>query len=415
MDGQSVLLVGASVRAAAYSAVRAGLRPWAIDLFADRDLAAIGPARQVPPGGYPAACVDMASEAPPGPWMYTGALENRPAVVEQIARDRPLWGNDAACLRRVRDPFALADALRAAGLPCPAVRRSTIAGVCDPDPESPGPQTPATKDQSVAGRWLMKPLASAGGAGIRFIPAKSTGRLRDPARHYLQEFVSGESRSGVFLADTDGCRLLGVTRQLVGESWLHAPAFRYSGGVGPLALSAPEQAAWQRLGEAVTAFAGLRGLFGIDAVIRDGMPWAVEVNPRYTASIEVIEYATGVRALELQRAVFDEGFLPSREGQGRKTQSPSLTPPARKDAVVGKAVWYAPRALAVPAEGPWDRMLRGAIAVGTPPPFADIPPAGERIAAQRPVMTAFAVGESVADCERRLRAAAADLDARLLR
>ena len=33
--GESVVIFGASVRAAAFSALRAGLRPWCADLFAD--------------------------------------------------------------------------------------------------------------------------------------------------------------------------------------------------------------------------------------------------------------------------------------------------------------------------------------------------------------------------------------------
>src|SRR4051812_40999335 len=141
----TLLIVGASARAAAFSALRAGLRPWAIDLFADRDLAAVCPVQAVPPNRYPDALPELASAAPPGPWMYTGALENRPDLVERLAAAPPLWGNDAAALCRVRAPFALAAALRAADVPCPAVRA----------------------DDAPAGRWLVKPLASAGGVGIR--------------------------------------------------------------------------------------------------------------------------------------------------------------------------------------------------------------------------------------------------------
>jgi len=37
MDEAQVLIVGASARAAAFSALRAGLRPWCADLFADLD------------------------------------------------------------------------------------------------------------------------------------------------------------------------------------------------------------------------------------------------------------------------------------------------------------------------------------------------------------------------------------------
>src|SRR5207249_313535 len=107
--------------------------------------------------------------------------------------------------------FALAHALRAMDVSCPTVRRID-------HPRRPG-------------RWLVKPVAGAGGAGIRFAgPHVRTSRRRV----YLQEFIDGEPFSAVFLADSGGCRLLGVTRQLVGEPWLHATPFRYGGSIGPL-------------------------------------------------------------------------------------------------------------------------------------------------------------------------------------
>jgi predicted ATP-grasp superfamily ATP-dependent carboligase len=385
-----LVLIGASVRAAAFSALRAGLRPWAIDLFGDRDLRAACPARVVPKGQYPAALAQLVKQAPPGPWMYTGALENWPALVEEIARERPLWGNDAACLGRVRDPFGLASAIEAAGLPSPATRRED--------------DTPAT------GRWLLKPLAGGGGTGIRF----RTGKGRSGRNCFVQEFVEGQSRSGIFIAGPNGCRLLGVTRQLVGQSWVHAPPFRYAGSIGPLTLSMSERAAWERLGFVIAAFAGLRGLFGVDAVVREGVPWPVEVNPRYTASVEVHEYATGMRTLALHGQAFDGASVePSgRRGSGNDTSALPLD--ARPD-VIGKVVWYAPRRITVPTGGPWEAVLRQPPAIDSPPPFADIPSAGQRIAAGRPVLTMFATGATVDDCQQRLQTVATELDALLLR
>jgi predicted ATP-grasp superfamily ATP-dependent carboligase len=368
----TVLLLGASVRSAAFSARRAGLRPWALDLFADRDLAAVCPARAVPPGRYPAGLPALARAAPPGPWLYTGGLENRPHLVARIARERPLWGNGPAALAAVRDPFALTHALRAADLPCPAVRSAD-------QPRPPG-------------RWLVKPIRGAGGAGIRW--ADRARRARRAV--YGQEFIEGEARSAVFVADADGCRLLGVTRQLVGEDRLHASPFRYCGSIGPLALAAAERAAWRRLGTAVAAFAGLRGLFGVDAILRDGVPWPVEVNPRYTASVEVLEYATGLRALALHRRAFE-------------LDTPSAAEPTR-EGFLGKAVYYAPRALTVPADGPWEDVLRSPPALDGPPAFADIPAAGQRIAAGRPVLTLFASGATPDECLTGLRAAAQGMD-----
>ena len=44
---QNLLILGASTRAAAFSALRAGLAPRCVDFFADRDLAAVCPVERV--------------------------------------------------------------------------------------------------------------------------------------------------------------------------------------------------------------------------------------------------------------------------------------------------------------------------------------------------------------------------------
>ena len=118
MEGNHLLIFGASVRAAAFSALRAGLRPWCIDLFADRDLKAHCPARRLR-GAFPNGFLDELRDAPPGPWLYTGGLENHPFVVSQLADRRTLWGNDAGALMKVRNPEWLFEQARAVGLNAP--------------------------------------------------------------------------------------------------------------------------------------------------------------------------------------------------------------------------------------------------------------------------------------------------------
>jgi predicted ATP-grasp superfamily ATP-dependent carboligase len=135
----------------------------------------------------------------------------------------------------------------------------------------------------------------------------------------------------------------------------------------------------------------------VDCVLRDDTPWPVEINPRYTASVEVLEYATGVPALDLHRRVFDPGAPP-----------PPVTPVA-PPRVVGKAVLFAREALVFPPEGPWG----GLPAVHIMPEFADVPPPGQAIPRGRPVLTFFAGGESPEKCLGRLRETAASLDRRL--
>ncbi len=107
MAGLPLLILGASARAAASSAARAGFDPTGVDLFADRDLAARFPALRVAREAYPAALADVAAGLPDSNWIYTGALENHPALVDRIARSRRLLGIGGEALRGVRDPRAL--------------------------------------------------------------------------------------------------------------------------------------------------------------------------------------------------------------------------------------------------------------------------------------------------------------------
>src|SRR6266404_2094518 len=143
--GEPLLIVGASVRAAAMSARRAGFSPRAADMFADQDLQAICPAIRIK--DYPPGLEAAFESAPPGPWMYTGALENYPNLVDRLAAVRPLYGIGGDSLRAVRDPRRLSAALRAGGFNSPRY--------------SLGPERLPTD-----GSWLVKPLASAGGNRI---------------------------------------------------------------------------------------------------------------------------------------------------------------------------------------------------------------------------------------------------------
>src|SRR5438094_8454470 len=98
MLSQTIIIFGGSVRAAAFSALKAGLQPWCADLFADADLQACCPTIRIPSSCYPRNFAGLLAKAPPGPWMYTGGLENHPALVKRISSDRSLWGNSPASL-----------------------------------------------------------------------------------------------------------------------------------------------------------------------------------------------------------------------------------------------------------------------------------------------------------------------------
>ena len=109
---ETVLIVGASTRAAAFSALRAGLKPRCLDHFADRDLMAICTVDRVEAQEGVTGLERLALGLPPGSWLYTGPLENHPDRVERISRTHRLHGNAAETLRGTRDPFRLDNLLR---------------------------------------------------------------------------------------------------------------------------------------------------------------------------------------------------------------------------------------------------------------------------------------------------------------
>jgi predicted ATP-grasp superfamily ATP-dependent carboligase len=369
--------VGASARAAAASALRAGFAPWCADLFADADLQRACPVRRIDLADYPQGLIAALQAAPPGPWMYTGALENRPDIVARI--ERPLWGNSADVLRRVRSPFLVAEALRRHDLPCPAVRATA----------------PSNDDGR---RWLVKLRRSAGGAHVRFW---HTAAKFDSRRCYLQEWIDGVSCSAVFIGGAAGqASLLGATRQLVGESWLHATPFAWCGNVGPIPLTSATEAILQRLGQALVNEFGLRGLFGVDFILREETPWPVEVNPRYPASVEILERATGCSALANHGTAFGAALADA------SPPTPGANPAARwSDGLPlwGKAILFANRPFIFPKRGPWEEAFE--MCLHDPEvPFADIPAPGARIEAGQPIYTLVTRGTTFEDCVTRLQA-----------
>jgi predicted ATP-grasp superfamily ATP-dependent carboligase len=308
--------------------------------------------------------------------MYTGALENRPSLVGQLARRRPLWGSDAPVLAVVRAPWTVQALLRAANVCCPRVWRCAT-------------------DVPRGVRCLVKPVASAGGNWIRFW----TGNGLPPSRScYFQEFIEGDPCAAVFLADRHGVQLLGITRQLIGESWLHAAPFHYCGSIGPVIPPDSVRGILERMGSVLAGGSGMHGLFGVDFVMRQDLPWLVEVNPRYTASMEVVEFARGVPLLALHRGVFDR--------HAPAIPAMSLAPIAW----IGKAILFARDQLVFPDSGPWKSSLDRRRRLDELPAFADIPMPGQRIARGWPILTFFARATTMSACLDTLRQTAADLD-----
>jgi predicted ATP-grasp superfamily ATP-dependent carboligase len=336
-------------------------------MFGDIDLATRCPIRRV--DNYPQGLVAACSSLPESPWMYTGALENHPALVDQIGATRKLYGNPGHVLRRVRDPVLLARMLGEEGLRSPDVTLRSPSG----------------------GAWLRKPVDSSGGDRIVLLHRQAIagkGESTSNTSHYYQQFVDGESCSALYVAAEGRALYLGATRQLIGCDWAGASGFRYAGSVGPLALEQQTVVTFQRIGDCLARRFGLVGIFGVDAIVADGVVWPVEVNPRYTASVEVLERTLDIQAIAIHVGACRDSELP-----------PLKTRPSK--CYCAKAILYATEETTVSDR--FMQLVEDLNASVESPVVADIPAVGRDIQPGHPVVTVLANGVTLSSASERLQ------------
>lgn len=370
---QRLIIVGASTRAAAQSAVRSGFRAWCIDQFGDQDLRACAEHVEVV-DDWPDGILKVVPRLPSGTLVITGAIENAPRILARLRERLPFAGCDVDAMRSVRDPLNLQQILRQAGL--------SALDVSFKDPLRQSPQT-------VPVRWLRKPLRSAAGFNIRYhetggpglepASASTNDRAKPPACYY-QEFAEGISVSGLFLGSGADCRLIGLTRQLVGMAEAGAGDFRYCGSIGPLSTRDLDPRAFElaaRIGQVLVEATGCRGLFGCDFLWNSqaGTLSVCEVNPRFTAAAELFEHAGSAR---LMRWHLDacQGELPQVVDETDSADSPLLC---------GKLICFAKEPFPAAALAAVQNQIT----------LADIPVAGSVIPTGHPICTVLAKGVSV--------------------
>ena len=362
-----ILVTGVSARALAESACRAG---WAdrivtVDYFGDWDLQRSCEnysLRRDARCRYSVrrlleACRRFQWEAV----VYTANLENYPDAVSRVAAAGHLLGNSPTTLAEARNPQRFLDCLRRSGVPVPRTVPSSRAG-------------------SLAGAILEKPRRGGGGQGIAVVSLRARRRRGT----YLQEYVPGLPCGVAFVADGRRATLLGVSQQLIGDAAFGAKGFQYCGSLLGKDLHGlfSFDRLLSRLEEIVnhlTSTFHLVGVNGMDFILNEGEIYPLELNPRYTASMELVEMAYGLNIFLIHLAAC-HGTLPPFDLRNAP------------DAYCGKAILFAERAaIAPPTEGWWDRGIR------------DIPFPGERIRAGSPICTLLVGSPSLEACYQALR------------
>jgi predicted ATP-grasp superfamily ATP-dependent carboligase len=388
-----LLLLGFNTRSLAESAAAAGYSFISLDWFGDLDHGLLGPVFSLrrlqsglPGEGRPTMermvewGIILARREQCDSLVYASGLENRPELVAKLVSESGcrLYGNPPPVLQQVRNPVALSQNLRQAGFHAPETRR------------------PEGAQFGRGRRWLIKPVKS--GGGRRVAPASQDESAREGS--ICQEYISGKPCSFTFVADGSHCLVLGITEQLIAAKSSTGREFGYAGNLFPLTTGETRKLYETAVGIAgwLTAKYGLRGLNGVDFILRGKDCWVIEVNPRYSASMELLERAYGFPVIRLHLLACSGDWQEVKSIVERLPVELTLSQP---ECIWGKKVIYTrmPK-LVRPTycgekkeehEQTWARRMhaRG---------LRDLPFPGEIIRARNPVATATASGATRADC-----------------
>ncbi len=339
-------IIATSARRLAQAARAAGYLVYAVDGFGDLDTQAASEELLIEP--------TLASNQPDAakaeeaintlmrrygamPVVIGGGLECVPRLVANIATTWQLLGNSPGVLEAVTDVARLQHFCR-------------LEGIQHPDCDTNGTVR------------VRKPRATSGGRTIRF----ATHDV-DEARRLTRPYHSGRSLSCVFLAHRGGAEIVGCCEHLNLQPTASA-FFRHAGALGPVSLPLKSSRELGRIGRELGRFFGLQGMYGIDFICgTDGRPYLLEVNPRPTASIELLACPATVLAAHIAAC----------------TGSANRPRLQRRHDCRAYAIYYAPQPICIAHDFQW------------PDWCADRPADGQQIALHEPLCTVYAVASEL--------------------
>ncbi|MFO1063282.1 MAG: ATP-grasp domain-containing protein [Pirellulales bacterium] len=286
---QHVAAVGYSTRSAAESLHVAGLRVTAIDAFCDEDTRRVAQCMEI--SDWPHGIIETVAVSQPDAVLLCGGMETQVDVVRQIERRCRLLGPTAEQIKQLRDPLVWAAAVDdCEGIRIPntysgsdrrwlAARNTRLDDV-------------ATNDE----RWLLKSLSGAGGLHITEcsfasgVQQLSVDEDHHAAPRLLQQFVSGRVIGVVWYLGYDSVELCGAVQAWNANEWPAPLSFQYRGSFGPLLLNNLQSERLKHFGSALQQETAACGLIQADFIEdTDGNLFLLEVNPRWTAGIEILE------------------------------------------------------------------------------------------------------------------------------
>lgn len=291
-----LLIAAVSGRSLAAAARRAGYRPFIADLFCDLDTLDLAERAVRVSGalegglaaeGLVEALRDLMGGEEPEALICGSGFEEKPDLLDELARHFPLAGNGGDAVRKVKHPVYLADECARIGIPFPDIQ------LVPPD--------------DLRG-WLVKMTGGAG--GLHIFPAE---KAEPQDGIYYQRAVQGFSVSALFIADASSARIVGFSHQWTCPTPEYP--YRFCGAVRLETFPEPDAA---MIGEWLSALSTRTGLIGMCSAdfIKAGQAYhLLEINPRPGATLDIFDHQEApLLTAHLAASRGEQAPLPEHEG-----------------------------------------------------------------------------------------------------
>ena len=387
-------VVGFSARAAAQSAKRQGFEVVAVDLCADRDLLADCRAHyRLDDPNWPEV---LNSDYPDASLLLTGGMEHRSKWVDRCHMDSDRAGATGAQLRSMRtlanwEEWAASSEL---GWPRTVSAENLIS---------------FSMESMRSSKWLVKNLES--GGGMATIDFEGYGLPQNLDSIYLQQRMPGETIGVTFLSSQFSSTFIGATSSWPPESNATDKRYVYRGSYGPIPLSKSNIDKLQRFAAITGRESGLLGVWQADFLLHEGELTLLEINPRWSASMDLLDIVLDMRLVEKHDTSVRGMMTSSAMDQlASRTSKAALSSPEH---MLGKLIVYADQPCIIgnrQSEFWWSKKWNMDLSCELDRcRFADIPTSGSSIPAGGPILTVMASGSGRESILIALESAAADV------
>ncbi len=286
---------------------------------------------------------------------FGAGFEAQPELLASIAERLPLIGNMAKVVDATKMPqlfFSLCDSLKIAYPPTQLSRPVNSLG------------------------WLQKQIGGSGGAHIKqVLPLDMATDLQ----HYYQKKQVGSPISCLFLSDAKNTQVIGFNAQWYSAS--QTLPYRYAGAVSHIDLPEAVKSHISYFVQTASLNFGLKGINSADFLLDNEALYALEINPRLSATLDLYRAERGdLFAAHLQACL----NLP--------VDWPVIDKKSRAHHIV-----YANKTAHVPLDMDW------------PDWVCDIPQPNSEIAAGQPICTVVAQARTAKLAQKKLLQRVAEL------